>query len=96
MPEEYDRLLWDDIRVVDSEEPFSAKGTDAALSDPQFGSGTTNASPAFVPLSSTNPARWFETDSGGTVIVHIDPTGNPLGNAAAAVGEVQRALAAWN
>jgi len=96
VPEEYDRLLWDDIRVVDSEEPFSAKGTDAALSDLQFGSGTTNASPAFAPLSSTNPARWFETDSGGTVIVHIDPTGNPLGNAAAAVGEVQRALAAWN
>jgi hypothetical protein len=96
VPEEYDRLLWDDVRVVEAEEALSAGGSDASLSDLRLRSGTTSASPSFVPLSSSNPARWFEADTGGTVIVHIDPTGNPLGNAAAAVGEVQRALAAWN
>ena len=51
---------------------------------------------AFVPASTTYRARFRETDSGGALQFHIDPAGNPLGNAAAAVYEIERAMAAWN
>ena len=40
---------------------------------------------AFTPLGS--PSRWYQSDSGTTVPFNIDPTGNPLGNAAAAVAD---------
>ena len=51
---------------------------------------------AFVPASATYRARFRETDTGGALQMHIDPTGNPLANAAAAVDEIERAMAAWN
>ncbi|ANM28678.1 hypothetical protein ABI59_02175 [Acidobacteria bacterium Mor1] len=49
---------------------------------------------AFTPLGS--PSRWYASDSGTAVQFNIDPSGNPLGNAAAAVAEIQRGMDAWN
>ena len=50
----------------------------------------------FVPLSSGSPTRWAETDVGGSVIVNVQPTGNPLANDALAVEQIRRATAAWS
>jgi hypothetical protein len=68
-------------------------------------SGTPNAlaeqpaSPAptgrFAPLSDDYPSRWYESDAGAAITVHVDRVGNPLGDGALAAAQVARALAAW-
>ena len=49
----------------------------------------------FVPLSSTYRARWNEADSSTAVSFNIQPTGNPLSDATAAVNTMKRGFAAW-
>ena len=49
----------------------------------------------FAPLSTTNPARWNESDSAITVAVDVERAGDPLGDGEAAAAEMARALAAW-
>jgi hypothetical protein len=50
---------------------------------------------SFAPLSSSNPARWNESDSGVTVSVDVERAGNPLSDGEAAAAEMARALTAW-
>lgn len=42
-----------------------------------------------------NPSRWFEPDSGQTVLYQIDPTGDARNGLAASRNAVDNALAAW-
>lgn len=49
----------------------------------------------FVPLSSTDPVRWDEADTGTAVAVNIERARDPLGNPQGAVDEIKRAFAAW-
>ncbi len=79
VPPEFDRLEWGDVR--------EAPG----------GSATSGGGPSvnFVSLSSTYRARWNEADSSTTVTVNIQPGGNPLNDAAAAVSALKRGMAAW-
>ncbi len=49
----------------------------------------------FVPLSSADPVRWDEADTGTTVAVNIERARDPLGNPQGAVDEIKRAFAAW-
>ena len=49
----------------------------------------------FAPLSSGSPTRWAETDAGASVVVNVQPTGNPLANDALAVEQIRRAAVAW-
>ncbi len=92
VPPEFARLLWDDIRTVARHDASSAAG---ASLEPQAQHGGTPLTPAFAPMSFGNPARWRETDWGAAVTVHVQQSGNPLGDGPAAVAEMQRALAAW-
>ncbi len=51
--------------------------------------------PDFEPLSSAEPVRWHEADSGTAVNVNIERARDPLGNPQGAVDEMKRAMAAW-
>lgn len=93
-PPEWERVEWDDGRSgprIHSDPRIQASSGGVDIQLRQFTSDT----PRFVALSSGNPARWNESDSGIPVVVHIEPAGNPLNDAAAAVHEIARALDAW-
>jgi hypothetical protein len=49
----------------------------------------------FTTLSSSNPSRRYEADSGTPITVNIERERDPMGDGAAAVAEIERALAAW-
>ncbi len=49
----------------------------------------------FQPLSTVNPARWYQWDSDLPVAIDVETAGNPLGDAPAAVAEIVRALEVW-
>jgi hypothetical protein len=53
------------------------------------------ASPEFVPMSSSWPTRWMESDTATPVAINIQPAGNPLNDAAGAVTAIRRATSAW-
>lgn len=57
--------------------------------------GGPDLGPDFAPLSTSNPVRWHEADSGTPVSVNIDRARDPLGNPQGAVEEIKRAMAAW-
>ena len=91
-PPEMGRLLWDGVRepVPEGLAPSRTGRTlDARAPAPTAGVH-------FVPLSSGSPTRWAETDFGSSVVVHVQPAGNPLNNDAAAVEQIRRAAAAWS
>ncbi len=60
----------------------------------EIGSGPSRH-PDFAPLSSSNPVRWHEADSGTAVSVNVERARDPLGNPQGAVDEMKRAMAAW-
>lgn len=96
IPPEWDRLLWDDVRPEEGAPAPSlgrSPGRDPSTLD---ASGGSRAAEAFVPLSTGSPTRWDEADSGAAVGVQIEPARNPMGNNAAAVAEIHRAMAAWS
>jgi hypothetical protein len=96
-PPEYDRLQWNDVagepdRILDAhlrpDGPLQfAKRPDLTTPGRQI---------KFIPLSSSHPTRWTEPDHGSAVTIQIDRSANPLGDGAAAVTEMERAMAAWN
>jgi len=93
-PPEWQRLAWDGLGVdpkIDSD-PRSRELS--GVDDLQSRSSASDSA-RFVALNSVNPARWNQTDSGTAVVIHVDPSGNPLNDASAAVNEISRALAAW-
>jgi len=49
----------------------------------------------FAPLSGSNPTRWFQVDQGTAIKLHVEPRRNPLGDDAAAVEALVRAMDAW-
>ena len=49
----------------------------------------------FVALSATHPTRWDRADSGSPIVFDIERARNPLGSGAAAVFEIERAMASW-
>ena len=49
----------------------------------------------FQTLSGANPTRWFQVDSGTAIKLHVEPARNPLGDDAAAVAAMVRAMDAW-
>ena len=58
-------------------------------------SGDPRREPDFEPLSSAEPVRWHEADSGTAVSINIERARDPLGNPQGAVDEMKRAMAAW-
>ena len=90
-PPEMERLLWDNVRVKPTASSLSTGGARLAAR-PAGGS----VQPSFVPLSAAAPTRWAETDSGGSVVVNVQPAGNPLSNDALAVEQMRRAAVAWS
>lgn len=94
-PPEIDRVLWDGDAAA-PEEPEAEKDGGGATS---FLVEPTADAPAegslFTPLSTTSPARWFETDSGGAIAVYVEQARDPLGDGPAAAAEMVRAMAAW-
>jgi hypothetical protein len=95
-PPEYSRLLWDGASEVadgiDSEGEGSGEPRDLSFTS---GGGQPTAQSDFVPMSSSHPTRWAQTDSGTAISINIDRDNDPLGDGAAAVAEIQRAMAAW-
>lgn len=91
-PPEFDRLRWAPEPTVAPR--LSAPG---ATTDWFLPSGTDDdpISTRFTTLSSSNPSRWYEADSGTPVTVHIERERDPLGDGAASVAEIERALDAW-
>jgi hypothetical protein len=94
VPPEYGRLGFEAPTTVTLARSSATRGS--AVSPVAAPPAATDPRAAFVPASTTFPARFRETDSGGALQIHVDPSGNPLGNAAAAVDEIARAMAAWN
>ena len=90
-PPEMERLLWDDVREKSTASSLSTGGS-RLTARPAGGS----VQPTFVPLSAAAPTRWAETDSGGSVVVNVQPGGNPLANDALAVEQIRRAALAWS
>ena len=91
-PPEMGRLVWDGDTAPASDLPTDNGGSGIVdlrsdVADPQTG--------RFVTLSSGSPARWYAVDSGAALTVDVEPGGNPLADDAAAVGEMERAMAAW-
>lgn len=93
VPAEWERLVWED--GGDGRDLFEAHG-DAGRLRVGEAAGPGQATARFEPISATEPSRWEETDSGLTLTVHVEPGADPLGDHAAAVAEIERAMAAWN
>jgi len=93
-PPEFARLEWDQVRnAAGGESPISGTAPRAPADDPPPGGGA--VVPQFVPLSASTPTRWQETDSSTAISIQIQPTGNPMNDATAAVNEIKRGMAAW-
>jgi hypothetical protein len=95
-PPELGRVLW---------EPGEGAGgdrADVALSGETGGISVSSFDPRgtaslhFTPLDPGTPARWHEADSDTALVVDVERARNPLGDGAAALAEMQRALAAWS
>lgn len=80
-PKGMDRILWD----RDSGDGIVGLRSDLA------GPGISR----FVTLSSGSPTRWYQVDDGDALTIDVQPGGNPLGSDAAAVLQMERAMAAW-
>jgi hypothetical protein len=94
-PPEYSRLLWDDDDVACDTIEGGGDGANEPT-DVSFGApGAPASQPDFIPMSSSHPARWTEADSGTAVTINIDRDNDPLEDGAAAVAEIERAMAAW-
>jgi hypothetical protein len=94
-PVELDRLHWDDVEERPTPGTALPSSTAAGTSTLAPGDGPVGQTARFVALSGSSPARWTQAESGTPVAFHIQPTDNPLGNDAAAVAEMQRAMDAW-
>jgi hypothetical protein len=94
-PPEYDRLLWDHIKEEPDRLSTSPEPDRAVELSLQPAATASVAQTDFIPMNSTNPARWTESDAGVAVTIEIDRSGNPLGDGAAAAAEMLRAMAAW-
>ena len=95
LPPEYSRLVWEEAAATPHDAEFETGDSPAHSHLALIPSGA-DAQSRFVPLSSANPTRWRQSDSGGTVSVNIERARNPLGDGAAAVDEMLRAMQAWN
>lgn len=95
VPPEWDRLEWDDVRPPDAGTARRSGGFPHPNVSSLDVAGNEGAAGAFVPLSAASPTRWEESDSGTAVAIQIEPARNPMGNNAAAVAEIHRAMAAW-
>jgi hypothetical protein len=96
VPPEYERLRFSGV----TREPGAGGGwfeTEKTASPLPERDRPTNSglTPSFVPADLAAPTRWTQTDSGGWVVVDVDPSGNPLGDDAAAVAQIERAMTAW-
>lgn len=98
VPPEFDRLAWDEVREQPGT-PSAPGGGPSPATAPRLDVGATGSAsagaPAFAPLSSSYPARWNEADSSTAVSINIQPAGNPMSDATAAVNAMKRAMSAW-
>jgi len=92
-PVEYDAIDW---QRIEEWQPTPATDRGFASDLTTYELDDQDLRPRFVALSSSNPARWVQSDSGSAVVIDVDPTGNPLGNDAQATAEMVRAFDAWN
>jgi hypothetical protein len=94
-PPEMKRVRWHRSASRDStstETGTAVGGSELASTPP---SPDISLAAEFTQLSDTWPARWHQSDSGTAVTIDIERAGNPLGDGAAAVAEIERAMAAW-
>ncbi len=95
-PPEMGGLLWDGAVATVPDGPEGERG---GGEDSSFLVEPAESAPAetslFTPLSTTSPARWFETDSGTAIPVRVEQARNPLDDGPAAAYEMRRAMAAW-
>jgi hypothetical protein len=94
-PPETPRLNWDgvsgrDLRIAGA---GAASGPTRRLSP---GPSATGAAARFVAFEPGAPARFMQTDQGRSIGFRVQPRGNPLGDAAAALEQIARAMNAWN
>ncbi len=93
-PPEFDRLEWDQVREAAVDLSSISETAPRAPADVVPPGGGTDV-PQFVPISTSSPTRWQEADSSTAISIQIQPTGNPMNNAAAAANEIKRGMAAW-
>jgi hypothetical protein len=95
LPPEFHRLRWEShgetARGPDRERSVAA-GEILSLAQRDAAEPPTAR---FAPMNETDPARWYATDAGQGVTVHVQRSGDPLGDAEAAVAQIERALDAW-
>jgi hypothetical protein len=92
-PPELGRVRWHRAEAPSGLEPsVSGGGSELAWSP---SSPDLSFTAEFTQLSDTWPARWHQSDSATSVTIDIERAGNPLGDGAAAVAEIERAMAAW-
>jgi hypothetical protein len=89
-PPEIHRLLWDGGRS-----PLP-RASGADIETERLGpEHRETLDPDFSPLSKSAPVRWTGIDSGQSVVVHMEPDRNPLGDDLLAAMQIRRAAAAW-
>ncbi len=91
-PPEMDRVVWDGDAVPSGAVETGAAGGGIVGLAPESATPRTSR---FITLSPGSPARWFQADDGIALTVDVEPGGNPLSDDAAAVAEMERAMAAW-
>jgi hypothetical protein len=97
VPPELDRLVWTEVRRA----PEVAVSTGASNGSDAFarldeGPPANSGILSFAQLNPSAPARWQQTDLGASIAVRVQASSNPMGNAATAVAQIQRAIDAWN
>lgn len=93
VPAELPRLVWDDVRELPP--TLAAHAPASPVTDSPVGPNDPREGTRFRPSSSGQPTRWQQSDTGNPVMIQIQRTGDPLGDPAAAVAELERAMAAW-
>ncbi len=91
-PPEMTRVLMDPAPVSSEPEGFIDTTAQISVLDTVLARPET---PAFTPLSPGTPARWYQVDNGAALTIDVEPDGNPMADDAAAVAEMERAMAAW-
>ncbi len=93
-PPELQRVLWDTATTREAA-PAHASRSASPPSLEATPDGAPDVAPDFAPVSTAYPARWDEVDSDVAIAIDVERARNPLGEGAAALAEIARAMAAW-
>jgi hypothetical protein len=95
VPAAFDRLVWEDVVEIPDGSGLAESVGSTPIRELAAGSSASGSGTDFIAADPAAPARWAQADSGTPVTFHLQQGNDPLGNGAAAVAEVRRAMAAW-